>query len=218
MALLTPALAALLLAQAPAPTIESTLPCFSASTGAQLTGSGWTPSGQVRLTGTYVPSGEPALDHTVTADVNGRLEFSSGLPNRDIRRLRVEVRADDTAHPELTASVQFTLSWFGPFFRPWNTDGPAPGRPGKTSVIEASGYIGEGKKVLYAHYVRGDEDHFETTRVGRLTGPCGALRRRFRQFDFKPVRPGTYAVYFDTLPFVTPDTYDAPGYRRVVVR
>ena len=213
--LLVPALAALTLAAAP--TLESSLPCFSPETNAQLTGTGWTPNGQVRLLGHYVVSGEPALDHTVMADVNGQIEMSSGLPNGDARRFRVEVTAQDVAHPELQASVRFTLSWFGPFFRPWNTSGAAPGRPGKVSQIEASGYIHEIGQTLYVHYVRRDR-HVATVRVGRLQGPCGQLKRSFRQFAFKPVRPGTYSVYFDTTRLFSDSTYESPGYRRVVVR
>jgi hypothetical protein len=219
MALLTSSLAALALAgaQAPAPTLESSLPCFSAATGAQLTGTGYTPNGQVRLLGQYVSDARQALDQTVTADVNGRIEFSSGLANETARRLRVEVTAEDVANPALRATVHFTLSWFGPFFRPWNTDGPARGRPGKSSVIEASGYINEIGEDLYAHYVL-RERHVATVRVGRLTGPCGALKKRFRQFAFKKVRRGTYSVYFDTMPFFSDNTFESPGYRRVVVR
>ena len=205
------------LLSAQAPTLETSSPCASSATGVQLTGTGWTPSGQVRLRGRYVASGADALDHTVTADVNGRIEFSSGLPNSDARRWRVEVTAEDVARPELRASAAFTLSWFGPFFRPWNTDGAARGRPGKVSQIEASGYIEETGRSLYAHYVLRGE-HVATVRVGRLSGPCGSLKRRFRQFAFKPVPRGTYSVYFDTTSLFSDSTLDAPSYRRVIVR
>jgi hypothetical protein len=207
----------LLRAQAPAPTLESSLPCVSPATGAQLTGTGWTPSGQVRLRGRYLANGSEALDHTVTADVNGRIEFSSGLPDDDARRWKVEVTAEDVARPELRASVRFTISWFGPFFKPWNTNGPARGRPGKVSQIEASGYIQDIGSVLYAHYVLRDQQ-VATVRVGRLKGPCGSLKHRFRQFAFKDVRRGTYSVYFNTTSVFSDSTFDAPGYRRVVVR
>lgn len=44
------------------------------------------------------------------------------------------------------------------------------------------------------------------------------LKRSVRQFAFKPVRPGTYSVYFDTTGLFSDSTYDSPGYRRVVVR
>jgi len=215
MPLLASSLAALTLAATP--TLESALPCVSPTTGSQLTGTGYTPNGQVRLRGRYLPAGRPALDHTVTADVNGRITFTSGVPNDDASRVKIEVTAEDVTHPELRATVGFTMSWFGPFFRPWNTSKAAPGRPGRTSQIEASGYVEESGSVLYAHYVLRDE-HVATVRVGRLTGPCGALKRLFRQFAFKPIPRGTYSVYFDTMPLFSDNTYESPGYRRVVVR
>ena len=217
MAFLTASLAALALAQAPPPTLESTLPCFSPETGAQLTGTGWTANEQVRLVGRYVPGGEAALDHTVTADVNGQLQFSSGLPDGAAVRSKVEVTATEVSHPERVATVGFTLSWFGPFFEPWNTNGAARGRPGKVSTIEASGYVNETGASLYAHYVlRGEA--VKTVRVGRLTGPCGALKKRFRQFAFKPVPKGTYTVYFDVHRVFGALSEDSPRYSRVVVR
>jgi hypothetical protein len=217
MALASSALTALALAGAQAPTLVSPSPCVSAATGSVLTGTGWTPNGQVRLTGHYVDDGSPALDHTVQADAEGRITFTSGVPNDDARRLRVRITAQDVARVELRASVDLTLSWFGPFFRPWNTDGPARGRPGKVSRIEASGYVGQSGRTLYAHYVLRDE-HVATTRVGRLRGPCGALTRSFRQFAFRPVPRGTYSVFFDTRRRFADASFDAPGYRRVRVR
>ena len=217
MAFLTASLAALALAQAPPPTLVSTHPCFSPETGAQLTGTGWTAGGQVRLVGRYLENDTPALDHTVTADGDGQLDFSSGLPAGDAVRLKVEVTATDVSHPERTATVGFKLSWFGPFFRPWNTDGPARGRPGKVSTIEASGYVNEIGASLYAHYVlRGEA--VKSVRVGRLTGPCGALKKHFRQFAFKPVPKGTYSVYFDVHPVFGGLSEGSPRYERVVVR
>jgi hypothetical protein len=213
--LLAAPLVALLLAGTP--TLESALPCASPQSGSRFTGTGYTPSGAVRLRAHYVVGSDEILDHTVTADVNGNIELTSGIPAGDAVRRQVELTAEDVAHPELKAAVRFTMSWFGPFFRPWNTHGPAPGRPGKTSMIEASGFILDHGRTLYAHYVLRDR-LIATVRVGRLSGPCGALKRRFRQFAFKPVPRGTYSVYFDTVSSFSDSTFDAPGYKRVVVR
>ena len=58
----------------------------------------------------------------------------------------------------------------------------------------------------------------KSVRVGRLTGPCGALKKRFRQFAFKPVPKGTYTVYFDVYPAFGGLSEDSPRYKRVVVR
>jgi hypothetical protein len=44
------------------------------------------------------------------------------------------------------------------------------------------------------------------------------LKLRFREFNFRPVRPGTYRVTFDTDPSSDDNIYDSPGYERVKVR
>src|SRR4051794_17852649 len=102
------------------PTLTPSLPCFSEETGVQITGSGWTPNAQVRLTSRL--DGEDVRTDTVTADVNGNLSFSAGARTDDATRQNIDMVAEDVAHPELQATAQFTLSWFGPFFRPWNTN------------------------------------------------------------------------------------------------
>ena len=213
-------------ATTPTPTLVSALPCFSPLTNSELTGEGWTPGGQVRLRGRYVSgtSGE-ALDVTVVADAAGRIKFNSSVPDESALRVGVEVTAEDVVRVaagapvhERQARTRFTLSWHGPFYRRWNTEGPARGRPGRVGTLEASGYIDDVTSVLYAHYLRVGRSGFRTVRVGRLRGPCGSLRVRFREFDFRPVPRGTYRVFFDTLPVASDNTFDSPGYRRVVVR
>ena len=211
-----------------APTLKAALPCFSEATDAEVTGEGWTPGGQVRLRGRYVSGGAgEALDVTVTADAQGRIVFASRVPNDSGRVRGVEMTAEDLtrtaagAPPEQrTATTRFSLSWFGVFYRPWNTDGPARGRPGRVRTIEAAGWLGSTRRsdTLYAHYYRLGTGRFRTVRVGRLTGPCGTLKRRFREFAFRPVPRGTYRVFFDTEPFTSDTTFDAVSYLRVRVR
>ena len=117
------------------------------------------------------------------------------------------------------ASTRFKLTWFGSFYRPWNTDGPAVGRPGRVRTLQASGYVrGNLTKVLYVHYIRLTGSRKVTTvRVGRLRGSCGALKVRFREFNFRPVPRGTYRVTFDTNPASDDNVYDSPGYDRVKI-
>src|SRR6188768_2572652 len=98
------------------PTLTPSLPCFSEESGVQLTGSGWTPNAQVRLTSKL--DGADVRTDTVTADVNGNLSFSAGAATHTATREHIDVVAEDAAHPELQATTQFTLSWFGPLFRP----------------------------------------------------------------------------------------------------
>ena len=210
--------------QAPAPTLVSTMPCFSLASGSELTGEGWTPNGIVHLSGTYA-SGEPALDLDLTADGAGKIRFTSAVPNDAARTKTIRVTAEDRARTaagapleQRQASTSFKLTWYGPFYSPWNTDKAAIGRPGRVRTIEASGYLGRNlTKDLYAHYLR-PNGTVKTVRVGRLSGVCGGLKKRFREFDFRPVAAGTYAVTFDTNPFSDDNVYDAPGFARVKIR
>ena len=209
--------------QAPAPTLVSALPCFSAATGSELTGEGWTPNGTVHLRGTYA-SGEPALDLDLTADAEGRIRFTSAVPNDTARTKTIRVIAEDRARTtagaplkQRQATTSFKLTWYGPFYAPWNRKG-AVARPGRVRIIEASGYIGRHLgKFLYAHYIR-PSGTVKSVRVGRLSGVCGGLKKRFREFDFRPVAAGTYIVTFNTTPFAGDTAYDAPGFAAVKVR
>lgn len=86
-------------------------------------------------------------------------------------------------------------------------------------TIEASGYL---KGNLTSGPVRPVHPRpnrtVKTVRVGRLSGACRGLKKRFRAFDFRPVAAGTYRVTFDTNPFSDDNVADSPGYRRVKVR
>jgi len=149
------------------------------------------------------------------------------VPDEEARTYEIFATAEDLTRrgagapaEQRVATTEFKLTWWGPFYRPWNTrSGAAIGRPGRRRTLEASGYLdGRLTNVLYAHYVHLATERHTTVRVGRLRGSCGGLRVRFKEFDFRPVRRGTYTVRFDTSPFFSDNVYDSPGYRRVKVR
>jgi hypothetical protein len=51
--------------------------------------------------------------------------------------------------------------------------------------------------VLYAHYfLKGKLK--KTVRIGALTGDCGNLTKKMKQFPFRPVPAGDYRIDFDT--------------------
>lgn len=216
-------------AQAVTPTVTSTRPCVSAAVGHELTGAGWTPGGEVRLRGRYVFAGESseAFDETVRVDGTGRFTFTASVPGGEAITVRTEVAAEDLARtaagmpPEQrTAATRYEATFFGVFYRPWNTDGPATGRPGRVARLEAMGWLGPQRSTdtLYAHYFRRGGDRWRTVRVGRLRGACGSLKVRFREFPWRNVRSGTYTIRFDTLPIASDLTWDSIGYLRVRVR
>jgi len=132
----------------------------------------------------------------------------------------VRVTAEDVTRAAAGAPVEqrqaatsFKITWYGPFYRPWNTNSAAIGRPGRIRTLEASGYLsGNLTKVLYAHYIRGG-GQVKTVRVGRLHGQCGGLKVRFREFNFRPVPRGTYQVTFDKDPSRT-TTFSTPPVTR----
>jgi hypothetical protein len=57
-----------------------------------------------------------------------------------------------------------------------------------------------------------------TVTVGRLTGACGSLTLRAREFPFRPVPAGTYRVQFDTSRAYRVAKQDFVVYRRLTVR
>lgn len=213
-----PLLAALLALAAPAsataaPALELDRPCYARFTHIGLTGSGFTPGGPVEVTGTY-PDGALAGRFELTAGQAGTITSIAETPEIESVRSALTIGARDVS-TSASASVVARLSWFGAYYRPWNTDGPARGWPGRVRRLAADGFI-TGPRVLYVHYrLRGKV--VRTLRVGRLSGPCGSLRARFREFDFKGVRPGTYRVRFSqSRSWVSPYPYGE--YRQVVVR
>jgi hypothetical protein len=208
------------------PTLVPALPCFSPATNSELTGEGWTPGGTVHLTGTY-GSGSPALDEDLTADSGGRIHFDSAVPNDAAITRAVRVTAEDVTRAgagapieQRQATAHFRITWWGPFYRPWNTNGTAIGHPGRIRTLEASGYLsGHLTNMLFAHYIPlAGSGRVKTVRVGRLHGQCGGLKVRFREFNFRPVPRGTYEVSFDTSPFSEDDILDSPRYARVKIR
>jgi len=198
---------------AAAPALELDRPCYAQFTTIGLTGSGFTPGGPVEVTGTY-PDGELAGRFELTASEAGTITSIDESPEIVDARSELTISARDVGTSE-SASVVARLSSFGAYYRLWNTDGPARGRPGRVRQLEADGFI-TGPRVLYVHYrLRGKV--VKTLRLGRLSGPCGSLRTRFREFDFKGVRPGTYRVRFSQSRSWV-GQYPYSDYKRVVVR
>jgi hypothetical protein len=213
--------AAVLLVGAPpalaAPALTTDLPCYSVYTPLRLSGTGFTPGGQVRLVETWIdPDATRRAGETLsaTADAGGVFHYAQELPRVAIAQFHLEVVATDVATQQ-TAATTAGVSFFGAFFPPWNTMGPATARPGRRARLEVGGYIGSNSDVLYLHYIRHDRA-VKTVRIGRLAAPCGTLTTRLREFDFRPLARGTYRAVFDTTR-AWPNDDMWSGYMRVVV-
>jgi hypothetical protein len=204
-----------------APTLQLDRPCHAQFTDMGMTGAGFTPGGPVQITGVYA-DGALAGRFELTADQAGSIASVEETPEiRDARDAPTitarDVRAMEAGAPpeQTTATITARLSSFGAYYRLWNTDGPARGHVGRVRRLEVDGFI-QGPRVLYVHYRRGGRV-VKTLRVGRLSGPCGSLRKRFREFAFQGVRPGTYRVRFNQSR-AWAGAHPYSEYKRVIVR
>jgi hypothetical protein len=201
------ALAVLPTGAAAAPTLSADRACYTPGQRVALNGAGYTPGGQVILlaalsgdrggSSSSFPLGSPLV-----ADAAGAFGVRVRAPDlasdRDLRE-RLTITANDqvraTAQPPLppaeqSGTVQVTLSAWGIAVRAW-IDGR--GDPRASTDLIALGW--EPFRRIYAHYfVRGTR--VRSVRVGAVSGPCGDLRTRVRQFPFRPVRAGRWTVYF----------------------
>lgn len=191
-------------AAAAMPTLQADRPCFTPGERITFTGSGYTPSGNVNFLFTLNGKhGNQLLSarRPTPADAAGNLRDifdAMGLASSDDTRETVTVTANDQTrleheNPPTEDSfgvTTFQLSTFDIRVPPWDRGRVDPRRK---VTVRAFGYEPDTK--LWAHYVLGGK-RVATVFVGNLTGPCGDLTKTMRQFPFRPVRPGTYAVYF----------------------
>jgi hypothetical protein len=209
-----------------APTLNVDLPCYSPGQPISVSGAGYTPSGAVGLL--FALSGAHgntmvAPKDPFTADAAGGLGVKLGAPSlasdNDLRE-RVTLTANDQARlgptgpigpPEETfATTQFQLSAVDVLVGPW-LNGHAS--PRALTTVKVVGF--EPFRTVYAHYFLNGK-RLKTVRLGAVTGPCGDLTKKVRQFPFRPVPAGTYKVRFTGTPFYDPEGFWI-GYRNVVV-
>ena len=222
--LLTAALAAPALVAA-APTVAADLPCYTPGQPIKLGGAGYTPGGDVtlfmQLSGrrgnNLVMPKDP-----LKADAAGGIATSLAAPqlasDSDLRET-VTVTANDQARlaqdpplpPEETFGVtQFQLSAADVMVRPW-FGGRAD--PRALATFKIVGW--EPFHKVYAHYLLNGK-RLKTVLVGSVSGPCGDLTKKLRQFPFRPVPAGRYRIRFTGTPFYDPQGFWI-GYREVVV-
>ena len=201
-----------------APTITTDRQCYSTFTPLRISGTGFTPGAAVQLSETWIdPDGAsrfgPAL--TATADAAGALTYAQELPEIFVDHLDLNITATDLASGA-QGTTTVGMSFFGAYYPAWNTNGPAPGRPGFAAELDVGGFIDSNSRTLFVHYIRRGR-LVTTRRVGALSGPCATLTTRFREFDFRPVARGTYEVRFDTTR-AWPNDDVWSGYGRVTVK
>jgi hypothetical protein len=227
---LLPALAVTAATASAAPIVDADRSCYSTygDTPIHLTGAGFTPGGRLTDAATWIGSSgqhRPVGSYITTADSTGGLDTSGETPELEgpAEDFKLKLTVSDEAKiafgaPPAEQSVETTVkvSVFGAWMKPWNTDGPAPGRPSRRDLLDVGGYLDANSRVLFVHDLRGRR-LVKTLRVGRLRGACAVLTRRFREFNFRPVPAGMYRVLFDTTR-AWPNDDKWSGYDRVVVR
>jgi hypothetical protein len=153
--------------------------CYHAGQKLVIAGTGYSPSGGVRITSNGSGVG------SLSADQQGA--FSGALTVGLAKGEQVKTyAATDTANPALTASLPLRVSALDVDVH------PRSGRPGRKLRLKARGFTNS--KVLYVHVVRGR--YRRTVRVGRLKEPCHTKRARKRVFS-RSTRSGSYIVQFD---------------------
>jgi hypothetical protein len=139
-------------------------------------------------------------DHPDVADASGAFTTTYVAPklasSDDVTEDMLATAADqsqiDANGPSDAAYglAQATLSIFDVFVPPWDAKRVDPR---KKVTIAAAGF--EPATKLWAFYVRGGKT-VKRVFVGKLDPPCGDIVVRMREFPFRPVPAGDYAVYF----------------------
>jgi hypothetical protein len=193
------------------PTLHADRTCYTEQQPIALSGGGYTPGGPIRFLGSFaggvanaasVPLGSP-----VTADPAGALSVRLPAPaltsERDVTETLTISANDQTKQAvqpplppaEQAASVQVTLSLWAVGVRAW-----ASGRGDPKASSDFIGVGWEPFRRIYAHYFLNDT-RVRSVRIGAVSGPCGNLAKRIRQFPFRPVRAGRWSVYFSPSQF-----------------
>jgi hypothetical protein len=223
--LLTAALAVPALSTA-APTVGTDLPCYSPGQAIGLGGAGYTPAGDVAvsfaLSGTHgnnLVTVKDPLKADAAGGIHGTLPAPPLASDSDMRET-VTMTANDEARigptgpigppEESFAATQFTLSAVDVLVVPWLIGHV---NPRARTTFRVSGW--EPYRKVYAHYFLNGR-RLKTVEIGSVSGPCGDLTKKVRQFPFRPVPAGRYRIRFTGTAFYDPQGFWV-GYRELVV-
>jgi len=188
------------------PTLSVDRPCYTPGQAINASGGGYTAGGEVRMYMSVFSRGGDKFyfrPDPLVADPAGNISDRLQAPDLSLNDDIVEDAAlvandqqmvDQGLPPDESAGfAPFKLSIFGVFVAPWDSHKVDPK---KVTTLRAYGFEGLGP-VLYAHYfLKGKLK--KTVRIGALTGDCGNLTKKMKQFPFRPVPAGDYRIDFDT--------------------
>lgn len=171
-------------AQAPAPRLSASYPCYGSGESLLLSGSGFTPQAPVALS----ISGQQLA--TVGADPDGNFTARVQSPGSLFGTVLLRFSAVDSTSRSLRAATTVRIA---------TTDvvvTPAIGGPARVRRIRAWGFFDA--RAVYAHIKRHGARRARNIRLGTPSGACGRLNIERRLFS-AGVRPGAYTLQFDTL-------------------
>jgi hypothetical protein len=184
------------------PTLQADKPCYVPGQAQQITGSGYQPNGEVTLSyNESGPHGNASRNGSTTADSAGNINDSFETPDlasSDDTQEAVDLGAYSTAlaqggMPPPFGTTQFKVSTLDAFVGPWESHKASPR---KKTTFYGYGFGAIGGKKLYAHYVLHGKLR-KTATIGSLSGVCGDIKKKQRQFPFRPVKAGTYKIKLD---------------------
>ena len=184
--------------------LQAARTCYRPGQRVVLTGGGYHPGGRVVLRATL--EGDRGrrslrLGSPLSAGRSGALRARVAAPrlavDSDVRE-RLTIGAYDAAsaaaQPLATtpplATTQVTLSLWAVLVPAWRF---GRGDPRAGTYFVAVGWVPH--RCIYAHYFRGGE-RVHSAAIGAVSGECGDLHTRIRQFPFRPFRAGRWTVYF----------------------
>ncbi len=171
-------------AESPPAALDTSYPCYSSGESVLLSGSGFTPQGDVTLSA----SGQQLT--TIDADLDGGFTVRVQAPDALFGTVHLRFTATDRATPTLTDHATVRIA---------DTDvvvTPEVGGPSDLRRIRGWGFFGA--EAVYAHVKRHGAPRARNIRLGSPRGACGTLNIQRRLFRNEP-RPGAYTLQFDTL-------------------
>jgi hypothetical protein len=168
----------------PSAALDTSYPCYSSGESMLLSGSGFTPQGEVSLSVT----GQQLT--TVQADLDGAFTMRVRMPSFLFGMTSMRFTASDKALPHLRDHATVRIADADVVVT------PEIGAPSDLRRIRAWGFFGA--DAVYAHVKRHGATRARNIRLGSPTGACGRLDIQRRLFPHSP-RPGAYTLQFDTL-------------------
>ena len=163
--------------------------CYLFADEIKFVGEGFAPHTRIDLF-TSLNGAPPSSSGDITTGPRGIIEGQTKGPESGsqptIRDFMIEGRENNDQSKAARVVVKVAvLAVFPEIVGYDNTNGSAE--------LNVQGFIGE--PFLYAHYIL-DGKHFKTVKVGKLEGPCGTLKMKYKKFPFAP-KAGMWDIQFD---------------------